>query len=331
MAAQPTVILYRYDISPFCWKADNILLLKGIPHKRVNVSLLLPRPEITDDLGLNYRRVPIMTIGNDIYCDTSLMIPVLERRFPNSKSIFPPRKGGGAPDTGLIRAFSKYFVDDAVLPAAVTLAPWEGADARVIEDRTRFLGGNVNLVQHMLAKRGKGVADLDAHLALVEEQVADGREWLFDTEGPSLADVAIHWVCEYFKDYDASLLDDKKFPCTLKWFERMSEHLETKRRGHQLWKGIDSETAGKEAAAGQFEPYDVRGFDERVAKWLGVERGQTVSIAPAGDGLPYNAKDYSTIGKLVSLNTEEICVEIEGKLGTFRCHFPRLGYTVKPL
>ncbi|EEB95420.1 hypothetical protein MPER_05614 [Moniliophthora perniciosa FA553] len=111
----------------------------------------------------------------------------------------------------------------------------------------------------------------------------------------------------------------------------MSEHLENKRKGRQFWEEIDSKTAGKKAAAGQFEPYDVRGFDERVAKWLGVERGQTVSIAPAGDGLPYNAKDYSTVGKLVSLDAEEICVEIEGKLGTFRCHFPRLGYTVNPL
>ncbi|KAK7037545.1 hypothetical protein VNI00_011037 [Paramarasmius palmivorus] len=351
MSSQPKPILYRYEISAFCRKIENILLLKGIEHKRVDVSPVLPRPEITEAFGLGYRRMPVMTIGNDIYCDTSLMIPVLERRFPASKSIFPPRKGGGAPDRGLIRAFSKYFGDDAMLPAAVPLVPWEHTDPVLVKDRIKFLGQDIDLAEHMMAKRGKGMADLDAQLALVEEQVEDGREWLFDTERPGLADVAVYWVCAWFRGFGTGLLDgkDNKYPETLKvsvfisralmdvnehswkWFERMKSHLEAEEVRNKVLEEVDSDTAGKEAAAGRFEPYDVRGFDEQIAKYLGVQKGQAVSVAPAGDGLPYNAKDYSTIGKLVSLDKDEICLEIEGKLGTFRCHFPRLGFNVHPV
>lgn len=34
---------------------------------------MLPRPEITDLLGLNYRRIPVLAIGNDVYCDTRFL------------------------------------------------------------------------------------------------------------------------------------------------------------------------------------------------------------------------------------------------------------------
>ena len=30
----------------------------------------MPRPEITDELGVNYRRIPLLAIGNDVYIDT---------------------------------------------------------------------------------------------------------------------------------------------------------------------------------------------------------------------------------------------------------------------
>ena len=42
--------------------------------------MTLPRPEVMDMLGIKYRRIPILAIGNDVYCDTSLIASALERR-----------------------------------------------------------------------------------------------------------------------------------------------------------------------------------------------------------------------------------------------------------
>ena len=58
--------------------------------------MTLPRPEITDLLGIKYRRIPILAIGNDVYCDTRLIAPVLEREFSPQEgygSLYPNIQG----------------------------------------------------------------------------------------------------------------------------------------------------------------------------------------------------------------------------------------------
>ena len=71
--------------------------------------MTLPRPDLADRLGVTYRRIPVLAIGKDVYCDSSLIASVLERRFPASEgfgTLFPKRNGGGKADTGIIKAFS---------------------------------------------------------------------------------------------------------------------------------------------------------------------------------------------------------------------------------
>lgn len=83
MSSTPRIILFCYELSPFSHKVKNILLLKKIPFSTVKVNYMLPRPEI-NDLGIGYRRIPVLAIDNDVYCDTSLIVSVLEKRFPAS-------------------------------------------------------------------------------------------------------------------------------------------------------------------------------------------------------------------------------------------------------
>lgn len=145
-----------YKGSPFGDKIVNVLALKHISYSRVDVCIstripevfilnwiqvsnTLPRPELSDLLGINYRRIPLLAIGNDIYCDTSLIVSVLERRFPNSKgypTLFPARKGGGTVDTGLIKAFSMYYADRAVFPPASQCLPYDKFPDSFLKDRS---------------------------------------------------------------------------------------------------------------------------------------------------------------------------------------------------
>jgi glutathione S-transferase len=102
--------------------------------------MTLPRPEITDALGIKYRRIPILAIGNDVYCDTSLIADVLERRFPASEgygTLFPHRAGSKKADTGLAKALTVYWNDKTVFPLGGNSLPYEKFDPAFVADRSQ--------------------------------------------------------------------------------------------------------------------------------------------------------------------------------------------------
>ncbi|KAF7332168.1 Glutathione S-transferase [Mycena kentingensis (nom. inval.)] len=326
----PAVLLYRYDTSPFCHKVDNILLLKNIPHSRVNVASMLPRPEITEMLGIGYRKIPILAIGNDVYCDTSLIASTLERRFPKSQdfgTLFPPQKHSKSADTGLIKAFAKHWVDMVIFPLAPALLPWERMPAAFVQDRSALSGNEIN-IKAIAASRGQALSALSSHLALVEEQLSDGREWLFDTTLPSLADISVHFVFAWLKGFKGTetLLDSQVFPKSIQWLARVTTHLEHLKQKQPVQPKISGNDAAAAIISAPFESLDVVGMNEREASRLGLKAGAQVSVTPADSG-----RNYPTVGKLVGLNHEELVIEINAPGGILRAHFPRILFTVKPV
>ncbi|CAK5275579.1 unnamed protein product [Mycena citricolor] len=317
-----------YDASPFSVKVDHILLLKGIHHATVNVASILPRPEITDLLGLNYRRIPILAIGNDIYIDTSLISVALERRFPVAQgfgTLFPKGKQGQPPHTGLIKAFAKHWADTVLFSLAPALLNWSKFPAAFVKDRSALSGAPIN-VQAITASREKAISLLSTQLSLVEEQLSDGREWLFDSEGPSLADVSVNFVYAWVQTFRGveSLFDPSTFPKSLAWLSRMAAYLGHLKKVQPQSAVISGADAAAKIASESFEAYSVVGFDQREAKRLGLTVGDRVSVAPDDSG-----RNFPTEGTLVALNREELILEVQGQVGTFRCHFPRVMFTAK--
>ncbi|KAF8165381.1 hypothetical protein B0H34DRAFT_236265 [Crassisporium funariophilum] len=322
------VILYRYDTSPFSHKIDNVLLLKRIPHQRVNVSPMLPRPEITDFLGIVYRRIPILAIGNDVYCDTSLIVSTLERRFPATNghgTLFPAGKHGKGRDTGLIKAFSKFYADNTLFPPATNLIPWGKLPAAFLKDRSALRGAPIN-TEAMAANRGISESTLSTHMMLIEEQLSDSREWLFDTESPSLADISVHFVLAWGKSFRGTeaLFDQGRIPLTMQWLNRVSAFINEQRENQAAPVKIHGLDAANKIVASTHEAYSVVGFDSIEAARLGVSEGGNVQVAPEDTG-----RAYPTIGKLVALNREEVVLEVQGSKGLVRCHFPRLGFSIR--
>ncbi|KAF5387812.1 hypothetical protein D9615_000378 [Tricholomella constricta] len=327
MSSSPRVIIYRYDASPYSIKVDNVLVLKKIPHQKVNVSPVLPRPEITDLLGVTYRRIPILAIGNDVYCDTSLIVSALERRFPASAgygTIFPQAKNGGGAVNGLAKASANFF-ENALFPAAANLLPWEKFPPAFIKDRS-LLSGTTFRVEAIAASRETSLNTLSAHLSLLEEQFQDGREWLFDTELPSLTDISIHFILNWVRAsrLGRPLVDATNFPKTVKWLAHFSDYLERERGGQAAAQQITGEEAAASIMASSFESYDVVGFNTTEAARLALKLNEQVQIAPDDTG-----RKYLTVGKLVGINMEEVVIEVQGFQGLVRCHFPRLGFTLK--
>lgn len=69
---------------------------------------------------------------------SSLIVSALERRFPSSAgygTLLPRGKHGGSSDTGLIKAFSKYYVDQLFSLGALLL-PWDKIPADFVNDRS---------------------------------------------------------------------------------------------------------------------------------------------------------------------------------------------------
>ncbi|KAF7329683.1 Glutathione s-transferase [Mycena kentingensis (nom. inval.)] len=341
-----SIIVYRYDTSPFSHKLRDTLLLKGIPQRWVTVSNILPRPEITSLLGIGHRRIPVAAIGRDVYIDTSLIASVVERRFPTRnrdaspgayRTLFPPRKGSERSDAGLIRLFVKNWVDSAFFRAVIPLIPWLHLPDVFLKDRGPLLSGllpagttgdvDVNAL-NLAAARPAGIAALSAQLQILEEQLADGREWLFDTQGPSYADVAAVFPCRWAKRMpgvqdELFCAEQGRLPSTVSWMARVEAHLEALQKEQPDPVQLSGDEAAKEIVAGEYEPEEVVGLDEVEAKRLGFQRGDVVAVVMDGPG------NVPTSGALVALNKEEIVLEVTGEAGVLRVHFPRVDYTAK--
>ncbi|KAI0637991.1 hypothetical protein C8Q77DRAFT_403635 [Trametes polyzona] len=326
----PNVVLYHYDASPFATKVKNLLAVKQIPHYRVEVSTTLPRPDLADRLGVTYRRIPVLAIGRDVYCDSSLIATVLERRFPPSEgysTLFPARKGGGKADTGMVKALCTFYADRAVFPLAAENLPYRKFTPEFVNDRSAWLGKKIDPAA-MEANQPVVKGWLVSHLTLLEEQLADGREWLLDTETPSLADITVHFPWAWMQQFRSlrDLFDRAKYPASIAWITRTSEYIA--KIGSQQ-KLVLENIAGAQAAEiiSSSAPEDPRtvGFDEGEAARLGIKQGQYVSVTPSDNG------KIPTVGKLVSLNREEVAIETQGTSGiSVFCHFPRLNFVIKP-
>jgi len=104
----------------------------------VQVSMTLPRPELSETMGITYRRIPILAIGRDVYADTSLIASTLERRYLVSDgygTLFPQRKGSGSSDTGMVKTLVMYYMDRAVFPLAASSLPYNKFPEAFLKDR----------------------------------------------------------------------------------------------------------------------------------------------------------------------------------------------------
>ena len=71
------IILHHYDLSPYAEKIRLALGLKDLPWRSVQAPMVMPKPDLIELTG-GYRRVPVMQLGADIYCDSHCIAPVLD-------------------------------------------------------------------------------------------------------------------------------------------------------------------------------------------------------------------------------------------------------------
>ena len=186
MASHNGILLFHYEFSPFARRVVWYLSLRGIEYAQCLQPVTLPREDI-NALGVKYRRIPVMTIGMDIYCDTRLMLQKLEEKFPDGKL------GASQSDQrALEKLLESWTIDGGIFTRAAQSIPPEMPlmkSEKFVKDREDYTGRSW-AVEHVKAMRPEALNHLKIAFDFLETGLlADGRDWILKTDGPSLADI----------------------------------------------------------------------------------------------------------------------------------------------
>ena len=111
----PPLILHHHDPSPFAEKIRVAFGIKHLAWRSVLIPMIMPKPDLTALTG-GYRGTPVLQIGADIYCDSRLIMEVIEELFPSP----PLLKSGPLPNFGL-----QHWSDETLFPPGAALAMHE--------------------------------------------------------------------------------------------------------------------------------------------------------------------------------------------------------------
>ncbi len=313
MANARTVILHEYEASPFSEKIRLALRLKNMAWASVEIPTIMPKPDLVCLTG-GYRRTPVMQIGADIYCDTSLILRELDERFDLMPLVLPGHEGLG----WMLGAWADriwFQVSVGVVFGAIG----DQVPEAFKKDR-EALSGRPFDVDAMRAMAPVLQAQWRGHLAWIEERLSGGRgagagACLIGSK-PGLADVQAHmnvwFVHRNAPDFVNACFDDA--PMTKAWFERLNEAEGQKPERIDAAAAIDiARPAGPRltSATARNEPQDLK-------------PGERIAIAPDDYG-----RDWVD-GDLVHADAVRIIIRrFDERVETVNVHFPRAGYVVK--
>jgi len=297
------LILHHYDTSPFSEKARVAFGIKGLSWRSVIQPVIMPKPALVPLTG-GYRRIPVLQVGADVFCDTQAILAEIEARHPEPRLV----RGGDWP----VNIWADRMFFQATV-AVVFGAIGEQVPKAFIADREKLSGRPFELAA-MKAAAVPMRAQWRAHAAWIEAGLA--RTNFLGGSDASMADIAAYmnvwWLSAAVAGEAAALLEP--FPHLIAWRDRM------RALGH----GQRSELAPADAlaVARAAEPAPPPVHDP--ADPLGLSPGEAVAVA---------ADDYgrdAIQGRLVALTTRRIVIAREDQdLGRLHIHFPRIGYGIE--
>jgi glutathione S-transferase len=177
----PEPILHHYELSPYAEKIRLALGRKGLAWRSVETPMVMPKPDHLELTG-GYRRVPVLQLGADIYCDTHCIARALERLAPD-----PPLAPPGLETQ--VHAVSRW-AETTFMMAILALFGIGGVfPDEFVEDRRKTMvppGMDLDRTSMILPTK---LVQIRANLDRQEGMLADGRRFLFGAE-PTLADLS---------------------------------------------------------------------------------------------------------------------------------------------
>ena len=299
------LILHHYAFSSFSEKLRAVLGYKGLAYRSVDIPGLPPRPLLAPLTG-GYRRAPVLQVGADIYCDTGLILPALERLHP-ARAIH---------SDGVAKGLAFAWERQMWIPTIGVLVHFIGEHIppEFIKDRKEgYLGIDISKAA-MAPQFEQHAQSLRAQYAWLKAALADGRRFLLG-DAPSAADFAC-WQTTFLlrkncpPEVDALL----GFAPLTAWYERIVAF------GHGQPSPMTPEAAFD--VARHATPATVTHLDPNGDPG-GLRAGCPVTVTPDD-----NAR-VPVSGTLVAASDSEVSIHRrDAQAGELHIHFPRLGFDV---
>lgn len=306
------LILHHYPFSPYAEKVRAVLGYKGLSWRSVLIPPVMPKPELMPLTG-GYRKTPVLQIGRDVICDTSLIVRVLDRLHPE-KLVVPPSQRASClawaaiEQTLFFAAVATNFAPAGIKAMAERMGPEQMAVFG--QDRKDFFVGGA--ARRPNAEFGK--LNFLPHMHAIDLQLGESGPFLLGST-PTLADFAAYhpaWFVRHNKGTAASL---DAFKHLLAWFDRI----------HAFGHGQHTELAASAAIDIANSSESWLPLDGPLLEPEGITLGQRVVV---------RATDYGVDpveGSLIHASVFELVVQRQDPLaGTVRVHFPRAGFSVVP-
>lgn len=303
-------ILHHYPPSPVAEKIRKAFGIKGLSWCAVEENRLPPRRELFAMTG-GYRRIPVLQIGADLYCDTQCILREIEACSP-SPSLFP--KGFEGLPFGLSR-----WTDDELFTHSfkAVLAPaYNDLPSEFVADRARLYLGADNDMAKEAADMPHTLAQLRAQIGWVDDGLKEGRAYILGDD-PSMADILVWYLVWFLRErYRDQAAFFEEFDALNEWAVRMDA------LGYGEQKSLSPEEALK--IAKEAEPLAPSFEDERDPQGLKV--GMRVTIEPLTE-----SGETPIAGTLHAVGRDVVALSMESdECGATLVHFPRVGYRVTP-
>lgn len=297
------LILHHYPLSPFAEKVRRVLAYKRLSWLSVEQPIMAPKPDLTPLTG-GYRRIPVLQVGADIYCDTALILRVLERLHP-IPTIFPPALAGVG---GIVEDWADHRLFLQAVPSVV-VALLDQLPAGFLDDRAAMTPAFSR--DALLAAAPHARAQFLQSLDRLECQLGYGS---FMLGGAFTAADAACYHPVWFQQHGGALFEAVRArPALSRWFNRVAA----------------------------FEAKEIRTLDPQAALDIALastpEAGES-TCEPDGEFAPgaqitVVADDYGherTVGTLARLTPDEVVLHRhDSRVGDVAVHFPRTGYRLE--
>ena len=295
----PEIILHHYDTSPFSEKPRLLFGLYGLAWGSVIQPTIMPKPDLTPLTG-GYRRIPVMQVGADVYCDSQVIMAEVAARAGG-----PPLDGTG----WAVNLWADRLFFQATVP--IIFGEIEVPQA-FIDDRSKLSGRPFDAAQ-MKAAAEPMKQQWRAQAAWIDQALA-GSDYIAG-DAPGLADIAAYMNI---------------------WFLGGALRATTE----QLMTGLDRLSAWRVRirAIGHGERHEMTPAQALAiakaaepAAYADHDANDPLGLAP-GAAVHVMADDYGRdpiAGTLVAANASRVVIAREDPaLGRLQLHFPRAGYIV---
>ena len=290
----------------------------------------MPRPDIAR-LGINYRRIPILSIGRDVYLDTPLIMSKLNQAELGRTSLVG---GETVEQKAMTKLLESSVLDTGLFLAVVLLMlpKLPGAkDSAFMKDRADLVSSKTFYPPQVLSNMTPdAITRVKRFFHFLETTLlSDGRQWILGTSAPSQADIEAVWPLCWLTQVPSAIpeqhISSQMFPKTFAWIQRFEEAVASARETL----GKPSKLTGQQAA----EMITSSPFNESesqvdtcdpVVQHQSLKKGQLVHVWPTDSGSRY--KEH---GELLSINDKEIVLGIKAGDVPIHVHTPRNKFAIR--